>query len=482
MKKNTLNLIVFNLINSSAQFIIVMILSRYFTKVDYATYSQVFLPFEVLAPLIGLGLSSSIFYFYPRYENKKKLLINCLSILLLMSVLFELFLLFGLGKLIATHFNNQGLNNFLFYTGIFSFFSLANTVLYSYLILEDKTKLNIYTNFSSNSLQIILLLCIVNFYNNIENVILMRVIIYALSFAIMITAIKLRLKINFDELKNGCVEIIKYSFPLAFSMMVGVVSYQLGKVIVSTFCDNFQYAIYINGAFEIPLIAIVTSSLAGASFGIFTNLCKEGDYDNANILFKKITTISALLIFPAFIFLFFFAKKFVVLAFGQPYIESYKVFRIFLLLLPIRIIQYGNILIALGKSKVLMKRSVIELLLNVLVSILLFQYYGYVGVAIGSVVSILFWTVPFNLKIIADGFGMSLSSIIPTKKLILILVCCFISVFLVFIIDFFVANIENLILFFGIFGLLYGICYLILIYVFKIISFDPTTKLKIKLN
>ena len=167
MKKNTLNLIVFNLINSSAQFIIVMILSRYFTKVDYATYSQVFLPFEVLAPLIGLGLSSSIFYFYPRYENKKKLLINCLSILLLMSVLFELFLLFGLGKLIATHFNNQGLNNFLFYTGIFSFFSLANTVLYSYLILEDKTKLNIYTNFSSNSLQIILLLCIVNFYNNI---------------------------------------------------------------------------------------------------------------------------------------------------------------------------------------------------------------------------------------------------------------------------------------------------------------------------
>jgi hypothetical protein len=58
--------------------------------------------------------------------------------------------------------------------------------------------------------------------------------------------------------------------------MVGVVSYQLGKIIVSTFCSSHEYAIYINGAFEIPLIAIATSSLAAASFGVFTSLCKEG--------------------------------------------------------------------------------------------------------------------------------------------------------------------------------------------------------------
>lgn len=482
MKKNTLNLIVFNIINSSAQFIVVMILSRYFTKLDYATYSQVFLPFEVLAPLIGLGLSSSIFYFYPRYENKKKLLINCLAILFIMSFLFELFLFFGLGKLIATHFNNNVLNDFLFYTGIFSFFSLANTLLYSYLILQDKTKLNIYINFISNSLQIILLLLIVNFYNNIENVILMRVIIYALSFMLITSFIKLRIKINFNELKKDCEEIIKYSFPLAFSMMIGVVSYQLGKIIVSTFCDNFQYAIYINGAFEIPLIAIVTSSLAGASFGMFTNLCKERDYYNATILFKKITTISALMIFPAFVFLFIFAEKFVILAFGQPYLESYKVFRIFLLLLPIRIIQYGNILIALGKANILMQRSVIELILNLILSFILFQFLGYIGVAIGSVLSILLWTVPFNLKLISDGFGINFSSAIPVKKLFMIFTCCLISILMVSILDFFIPNFENLILFFGAFGFLFCVFYVFLIYVFKIISFDPSSTFKFKLN
>lgn len=482
MKKNTINLIVFNLINSSSQFIILMILSRYFSKIDYATYSQVFLPFEVLSPLVGLGLSSSIFYFYPRYEDKKKLLLNCLIVLFSMSFLFELVLFLGLGNMISIHFENKALKDYLFYTGFFSFFSLANTVLYSYLILEDKTKLNVYTNFFSNVMQIALLLFIVNFYNDIENVIVMRVLIYSLSFFIMNYFIKLEYKISFFDVKKSCIEIIKYSFPLAFSMMIGVISYQLGKIIVSTFCNSFQYAIYINGAFEIPLIAIVTSSLAGASFGIFTKFCKEGNYYDANLLFKKITIISALLIFPTFVFLFFYAEKFVVLAFGQPYLESYKVFRIFLLLLPIRIIQYGNILIALGKSKVLMKRSVIELFLNFIISAVLFQYLGYIGVAIGSVVSILFWTVPFNLKVIADGFGMRLISIIPTKKLILIFASSLFSILIIFALDFFVLNVENSILFFVLFGLLYGICYSILIYGLKIISYDPFSKLEIKIN
>jgi O-antigen/teichoic acid export membrane protein len=157
-------------------------------------------------------------------------------------------------------------------------------------------------------------------------------------------------------------------------------------------------------------------------------------------------------------------------------------FRIFLLLLPIRIIQYGNILIALGKSKILMKRSVIELILNLIISVILFKFIGYLGVAIGSVVSIIFWTVPFNLKIIANGFGMSFSSIIPLKKLFIILICSTISLLCVVVSNYFLeVSSNNLIVFFLISSIIYGIAYLLFLFVFKLVAFDPKSKLKFKL-
>jgi O-antigen/teichoic acid export membrane protein len=485
MKKNTLNLIIFNLINSSTQFLVLIILSRYCALNDYATYRQVFLPFEVLAPLIGLGLSSSIFYFYPRYLNKIKLLFNSMLIIFLTSLLFEILMIFGFNYLISTFLNNDSIKQFLFYTGIFSFFSLSNTVLFSFLILEDKTKTNIIINFISNLIQLILLLIIVSYYNNLENIIILRVIVYMFSFLLLCnkTGVFKNFKINMINVFEECKEIIKYSYPLSFSLMIGVVSYQLDKVIVSSFCTKEQFAIYVNGAFEIPLIAIVTSSLAGASFGMFTNYCKEGDFEKANILFKKVTTISALIIFPSFVYLFLYAKEFVIFVFGKTYTDSYIVLRVYLLLLPIRIIQYGNILIALGKSKVLMKRSVIELIINLILSILLFKFIGYLGVALGTVISVLFWTVPFNLLLISKGFDTKLKLIIPLHKLGFITISSLFSIIITFLLDYLVNfQLVNKIIFFIITLVIYGLFYFTFIYYFKIISFDSKSKLKFKLN
>src|SRR5690554_4826342 len=104
MKKNTLILIIFNLINTAAQFGLIMILSRYLSQAAYATYRQFFLPYEVMAPLLGLGLSSTIFYFYPRYENKKRLLFVILFLAFLTSLLFHVLINLGLGSVIAKSF------------------------------------------------------------------------------------------------------------------------------------------------------------------------------------------------------------------------------------------------------------------------------------------------------------------------------------------------------------------------------------------
>jgi O-antigen/teichoic acid export membrane protein len=480
MQKNTINLIIFNLVNTGAQFLLVMILSRYLSKNEYATFRQLFLPFEIVSPLLGLGLSSTIFYFYPRFLNKRKLLLSVLSLVFTTCFVFEMLLTLGLDKLISIFFNNDSILEFFYYLGFFSFFSLSNTILYSYFILENKVKVNIIVNFIFNSLLIATVFFIVIYENNLEYVILLRTSIYGMIFFVMILKVDLFNKLSFSvrEFITNTKLIFIYSLPISFSLIMGVFSCQLDKIIVSSFCTTKEYAIYINGAFEVPVIAIITSSLAGASFGLFTEFCNEKKYLLANNLFKRVSLASAIIIFPSFVFLFYFSKEVIVLMFSEKYLESYFIFRIYLLLLPIRIIQYGNVLIALGKTNVLLIRSIVELLISLILSLIFFQLFGYRGIVFGPVIAVLLWTVPYNLLIISRGFELRLNSILPIKKLSIVFLACCISIIVVFIIDFSINNLKiiyKMIINFTLFSFIY----LCMINWFKIITLDLASKQKI---
>src|SRR5690606_36267207 len=108
--------------------------------------------------------------------------------------------------------------------------------------------------------------------------------------------------------------------------------------------------------------------------------------------------------------------------------------------LPIRIIQYGNILIALDKTNVLLIRSIIEAILAVFLSILFYHLFGIFGIAFGVVISVVFWTVPYNMVIISKGFGIPLWKIIPSKKLLNIMICSTVAGLIIFLVDYLVVH------------------------------------------
>src|SRR5690606_22012361 len=192
-----------------------------------------------------------------------------------------------------------------------------------------------------------------------------------------------------------------------------------------------------------PLIAVITTSISGASFGLFSVYCKEKNFAAAIDLFRKIIVVSSLIIFPCFFYLFIEAKAVITVLFGEMYQESYIVFRIYLFLLTIRVIQYGNVLIALGKSKVLLVRSIVELVLSLILSIIFFKIFDINGVALGVVVSVLFWTVPYNLYIIKKGFNSTINSIIPFRPILKVIACCLISTVICVILHYFIVQMDN---------------------------------------
>src|SRR5690606_16786061 len=130
---------------------------------------------------------------------------------------------------------NPDLLNYFHFLGIFAFFSVSNTILYSYFILRNEVKVNILVNLISNTALIVFLLLIVNLSASLHNVVLLRVFTYGGSFFAMLLTSNPFINLNFTltEFFNGVKNVFQYTFPIALSLIVGVFSYQIDKLLVS---------------------------------------------------------------------------------------------------------------------------------------------------------------------------------------------------------------------------------------------------------
>jgi O-antigen/teichoic acid export membrane protein len=100
----------------------------------------------------------------------------------------------------------------------------------------------------------------------------------------------------------------------------------------------------------------------------------------------------AFLFFPVAAFLLVFATDAVTLIFSPRYLDSTPVFRIFLLLLPLRMTVYGSLLIAAGKSGLIFKGSIAMLLFNAVLMLALVPTMGLNGAALSVVIAVYVWS------------------------------------------------------------------------------------------
>ena len=89
------------------------------------------------------------------------------------------------------------------------------------------------------------------------------------------------------------------------------------------------------------------------------------------------------------------------LLYSADYQESARPFRIYLLLLPARLIYFGAIFQAAGRSDLVLKRVVGTLILNTVVSYPLVYYFGIEGAAWGPVLVFWLYVIPCCIRLCA---------------------------------------------------------------------------------
>jgi O-antigen/teichoic acid export membrane protein len=180
-------------------------------------------------------------------------------------------------------------------------------------------------------------------------------------------------------------EQFRYCIPLAMVGIMQVLNTHLDKLIVSGYFTSAEFAVYSTGSMEIPIVNIITVSLAIAALPHMSKAFNTNhDINEALQIWGKITITGAAVIFPVFFILGFYHRGYIGFLFSEKYFSCIPVFLIRLLRLPLSCTIFGNLLIIMGKQRVTVINMLISIGINILGNIVLIPSMGIVGATLSG--------------------------------------------------------------------------------------------------
>lgn len=415
-----------NFLSSMAALLSLAVLARVFSVTDYATYRQTMLAYTFAAPLLILGLDRALYYFMPREnERSRGLLLENLLSLTILGALFSLFLLCGGNRLLAWRFNNPSLRESLLILAPYPLVMLPAMTLTACLMARDRVRQVAWFNIGSR-IGIVLLVIAATLVWRTPNAAIWGTV----GGAVLVLIPSVMLTFRATRGTSGRMRLssirqqLGYSVPLGIGGIVDRTAFGLDKIIVAAMSTPELFAIYVNGAIELPFFRILTGSITSVLVPEMTTLCQAGKRRQALELVGRGACKCALLLYPSMFALFFMAPELMTLLFSDTYLESALPFRLYLLLLPLRVMNYGSMFMATGKSYLLMVRSVGDLLCNLVLTIVMVRLWGYLGAAVATLTMMYLWHMPFNTYFIRKIYDVPLARVYPLAGLGKILAIC----------------------------------------------------------
>lgn len=384
--------VMFSLVESSRVatiFLVSLILSRIFTKTDYASYSQALLVYAFSAPFLTLGLSQTLYYFLRQNNDKaRSILSGNLFVLFMSGLVFMLIIWCGANNFFAKRFGNPGLGRLLLVYSFYGISALPTTAISACLVYAHKIKTLIIYNILTN---FIVVCCVVSlaFIWHTPYMALLGIVIAGaiISFAAIFLMYKIINKGPWRPTLENIRTQLKCSIPLGLAGSIGIISLSIGKILVSSMRTPEEFAVYVNGAMEIPMIGIVVGSIIAMLIPELSQMYQRKEITNVISLWKKTTVKCASFLFPIMIVLFVMAPEIIRILFSSKYEGSIIPFKIYLFLIPLRIMVYGAILTSIGKSAYITYLSLTMLFLSTILITLLIPFMGINGAALGLVIS-----------------------------------------------------------------------------------------------
>lgn len=392
------------------------ILSRVFDKTEYATYHQTLLAYNLAAPLLALGLPTALYYFIPGEPHRARAaVVENLLLLGLAGLVFSLFFLAGGNVFLAQRFSNPELARTLQLFAVYPVLSLPASATTACLMARDKVSWAAIHTVATRLIKLVVVLGAVWLISPTPQWAIVGTVVAAV-FTFCSGVILMLLSVRGTQGAIGWPGMrtqIAYSIPMGLGAMIATLHRGLDKLIVSFFTVPENFAIYVNGAMEIPFIGIITGSATAVLLPEMRKLMMESKRGKALTIWKRAGIKAGVVIIPLMGLLFAAAPDLMVLLYSEKYRESSLIFRIYLLCLPIRIVIFGAVFQAAGRTDLILTRSVIALGANLLLSISFAALFGYKLIALATVAAIYLAAVPYSVWKVSQILEASYRSIFP---------------------------------------------------------------------
>lgn len=364
-----------------------IILVRLFPVKEYGLYRQIFLIFVTLLPFGRIGVTHGLFYFLPREPERKNTILAHTFIFVIISGSCCLLFLLLFRSHIATWMNSPAIEHYIPLLAVYLFLMITSSFFETSMIAEGMAQRASLVRILSELSRCVAVISAAFLSRNIS-VILYALILFAL-FRCLVQWFYLR---RFYQLSFRDVNLqawrrhLGYTVPIGFENMAWMLQGKLHNYFVVFFFSTKIFAIYSIGAFNIPVVAIITSTVAKVMLPELSKCQKEGNTELVIQIWQNAMRKMNFFLFPIFVYFFIMSHDFIVALFTDKYVDSVPIFRIGLLAILTSGINTGAILNAYAQTRYQMNIGFARISAAIVVLYLFIKFWGVIGAISANVV------------------------------------------------------------------------------------------------
>lgn len=369
--------------------LITKLLSKQLSLQDYGTYSQAMLLVSTVTSITILGLSDATNYFYNNSDDdsiKQKYISTVFCIQYILGLLSGIVLCILIVP-IVTYFNNPDLRKIIFFVAWMPVFQNLIPMLQVLFISIGKAKVIAVRNFVVSVARLTIVAVTVFLIKDIRSIFILTLvldIVQTIYFYLSFSKYKFPIKISCFT-KHYIRPIISFSIPMAVFVFTSALSRDIDKYVISYFTDTETLAVYTNAAKILPF-DMLTASFLTVLIPIVTRQVRSEKYVEAQKTLKAYLRIGYLATWILVAGAIVNAKEMMLFFYDEKYLPGLNVFIIYLFVDMMRFANTSLILSAKGKTKKLMKWSIIALIANTILNVLAFKVLGVIGPAITTLI------------------------------------------------------------------------------------------------
>jgi O-antigen/teichoic acid export membrane protein len=193
-------------------------------------------------------------------------------------------------------------------------------------------------------------------------------------------------KINNSEIFQTLKKMLKYGFPLGVGSLVQNLGSPVFSFLMATYVNDVVIGNYKIATNFIILITFITIPISNVLFPAFSKLDPQKEKNLIKTVFSKSVTYTNLFLVPASMGMIVLATPLVGTLYGDKWSYAPPLLALsvaFYLLSLVGSRSMGNILTAMGESKLMLSTSVLSLIVSIPVAFLLIPALGIIGLIVG---------------------------------------------------------------------------------------------------